>query len=306
MMKTETEAVRAGRVTAKLSVGPAIRFAFGFAFGQLGTIIGLIWAPMVAIAILTFLPHALGDTQALRGQDHAATSAAVLRGIVFWAANMLLSSCVYVAVTRQALGLRKGPAIFHFSMGMAELRMTGATLLLRLIVFVLAIGLVLALVAAGFLAGTNEIAAAGATAVLGICGACALLYAITRLGFLLVPVTVAENRITLERGWTLARGNFWRITSVLFVVTLPTLVVFLSAVFWLTGSELMALMPIVDKLTPEVLSDRIQTIFDAHIATIIGIQFIMAPFTLGLLLGAAAFAYKELAAGAPASQARVT
>lgn len=284
----------------KLAVGPAIRFAFGFAFGQLGTIIGLIWAPMVVIAVVTFLPHALGDSEALQGQSPAAAAPVVIRGIVLWLANALLSACITVAVMRQALGLRSGPAIFHFSFGMAELRMTGAMMLFKLIAFVLMIGLVLALVAAGMLAGTNEVAAAAATAVIGIGGACALIYALTQLGFLLAPVTVAENKISLERGWTLAKGNFWRITSVLFTVTLPPLLILLGAVFWLTGRELLALTPALDKLTPEVLSDRIQIILDAHIATIIGIQFIMAPFTLGLFLGAAAYAYKELAAGAPA------
>jgi hypothetical protein len=283
-----------------LSAGPAIRFAFGFAFGQLGTIIGLIWAPMVAVAVLTFLPHALGDTQALQAQDPQAAAPVVLRSLVFWLANALLSSCIYVAVMRQALGLRSGPAIFHFAVGLAELRMTGAVMLFKLIAFVLTIGLVVALVAVGLLAGANEVAAAAATLAIGIAGACGLLYALTQLGFLLVPVTVAEQRIDLARGWTLAKGNFWRITGVLFVVTLPPLLILLGAVAWLTGRELWALVPLLDKLTPEVLSDRIQTILDAHIATIIGIQFIMAPFTLGLFLGAAAYAYKELAAGTPA------
>ncbi|HEX4862164.1 MAG TPA: hypothetical protein VFV07_13080, partial [Rhizomicrobium sp.] len=158
--------------------------------------------------------------------------------------------------------------------------------------------------AAGMLPGNSEIAAAAVAAVIGIGGACALLYALTQLGFLLVPVTVAEQRISLERGWTLAKGNFWRITSVLFVVTLPPLLILVGAVLWLTGRDLWALTPALDKLTPEVLSDRIQIILDAHIATIIGIQFILAPFTLGLFLGAAAFAYKELAAGAPVPRAR--
>lgn len=286
-----------------LSVGPAIRFAFGFAFGQLGTIIGLIWAPMVAIAVLTFLPHVLGGSgEALAGQSRAAASAAMLRDLVFWATDMVLASCVYVAVTRQALGLRNGPAIFHFSVGLAELRVTGATMLLRLIAFALAIGIVLAMVAAALIAGANEVVAVASAATVGIAGGLGLLYVLTQLGFLLVPVTVAEQRISLERVWTLAKGNFWRITSVLFVVTLPPFLILLGAVVALTGRELWALVPILDRLTLEILTQRIQTILEAHIATIIGLQLIMAPFTLGLFLGAAAFAYKELAASAPAPQ----
>ena len=285
-----------------LSVGLAIRFAFGFAFGQLGTIIGLIWAPMVAIAVLTFLPHVLGGSgEALAEQSRAAAGAAMLRDLVFWVTDMVLASCVYVAVTRQALGLRSGPAIFHFSVGLAELRVTGATMLLRLIAFALAIGIVLAMVAAALIAGANEVVAVASAATVGIAGGLGLLYVLTQLGFLLVPVTVAEQRISLERVWTLAKGNFWRITSVLFVVTLPPLLILLGAVVALTGRELWALAPILDKLTLEILTQRIQTILETHIATIIGLQLIMAPFTIGLFLGAAAYAYKELVANAPRS-----
>jgi cytochrome bd-type quinol oxidase subunit 1 len=88
---------------------------------------------------------------------------------------------------------------------------------------------------------------------------------------------------------------------VLFVVTLPPLLILLGAVAALTGRELWALVPILDKLTLEVLTMRIQTIIEAHIATIIGLQLILAPFTIGLFLGAAAYAYKELVANAPRS-----
>jgi hypothetical protein len=286
-----------------LSVGPAIRFAFGFAFGQLGTIIGLIWAPMVAIAVLTFLPHVLdGGGEALPEQSRAAASAAMLRDLVFWLTGMVFSSCVTVAVTRQALGLRSGPAIFHFSIGLAELRVTGATMLLRLIAFALAIGIMLAMVAAALIAGANEVAAVAAAATVGIAGGLGLLYVLTQLGFLLVAVTVAEQRLSLERVWTLARGNFWRITSVLFVVTLPPLLILLGAIVALTGRELYALTPILDKLTLEILTQRIQTILESHLATIIGLQLIMAPFTLGLFLGAAAYTYKDLADGTPGPQ----
>ena len=45
----------------KLPVGEATRFAYAFTIRELGTIIGLIWIPMVALAIISFLPYALGD-----------------------------------------------------------------------------------------------------------------------------------------------------------------------------------------------------------------------------------------------------
>jgi len=45
----------------KIPVGEAVRFAYEFTFRELGTIIGLIWVPMVALAVINFLPYALGD-----------------------------------------------------------------------------------------------------------------------------------------------------------------------------------------------------------------------------------------------------
>ena len=48
----------------KINVWNAIRFAYAFTFGDIGTIIGLIWLPTLLIAVLQFLPYALG-TQAV-------------------------------------------------------------------------------------------------------------------------------------------------------------------------------------------------------------------------------------------------
>ena len=41
----------------KLPVGQTISDAYGFTFSQLGTIIGLIWFPMVVSTLLNFLPQ---------------------------------------------------------------------------------------------------------------------------------------------------------------------------------------------------------------------------------------------------------
>lgn len=282
----------------KLPVGPTIRAAYQFAFGQLGTIIGLIWAPMVAIAVLRFLPYGMGDMSHSPEQNPAAAGAAMLRSMVFTLASLLLYACINVAVIRQALGLRKGGAVFHFALGRAEFRVWGATLLLAAILGALALGCVLAVMgvtgAVAASAGEGPAAAAGAAVLLA--GSGLLLVAIVRLSFLYVPIVVVENRISFERGWLLTAGNFWRIASVLFVVTLPVFVIVLAAFVVLMGQDFAALFTIADKLSPEVLSDRIQTIVDRNIATIIGINLIVAPFSLGLALGAAAFGYSALTA----------
>ncbi|HWA88636.1 MAG TPA: hypothetical protein VG889_01280 [Rhizomicrobium sp.] len=273
----------------KLAVGPAIRSAYAFAFGQLGTVIGLIWLPMVLMAVLRFLP-------ALEAEPK---EAAALRDLVFWLAGVLLYAMVNVAVIRQALGLRKGGAVVHFALGPAEFRVWGATLLLWFVLGVLALGCALAAAVAGVAVASAAGEGAGNLAGLAVllAGAAALTVAIVRLSFLYVPAAVVEERLGFERAWQLSRGNFWRIAAVLFAVTLPVFAVVLAAALVATGPELAALMPILDKLTPEILSDRIRAIMDRHLTTMIGVNLIAAPFAIGLLCGASAQGYRALGGG---------
>jgi hypothetical protein len=284
----------------RIPVRETIGFAYRFTFGQLGTIIGLIWVPMVAIAVLQFLPYGLGDANLTADQNPNALGAAALRGLVFWLASVLLYACVNVAVIRQALGLRTGTAIVHFSLGRAELRMWGASLLFMAIFFALMIGLVLAMIAAGFAGGAtgNKIVAGAVVSLVLIAGSCILLVSLVRLGFLLVPVTVAEEKVSFERGWILTQGNFWRIAAVLFVVTLPTFVVLMIASIGLMGHELEQLGRVAHNIAPQAVMERYRMIVSAHAPELIGINLILAPFTLGLTLGASAAAYKALKAGA--------
>lgn len=280
----------------KLVAGPTIRAAYAFAFGQIGTIIGLTWLPMVLMAVLRFLPYGLGDVDLSPERNPAAAGAAGLRGLLFALAGVLLYAMANVAVTRQALGLRKGPAVVHFALGVAELRVWAATLLLWAILGVLATGCALAMVIAAGAAAAAGGQGAGAAvgAIVLLAGAALLLVALIRLSFLYVPVAVAENRVSFERAWTLTAGNFWRIAAVVFAVTLPVFVVVLAAVAVLMGPELVALASVADKLTPEILSERMQEIVTRHVSTMIGINLIAAPFSQGLTLGAAAEGYRVL------------
>jgi len=286
----------------KLAVGPAIRFAYQFTFGQLGTIIGLIWAPLVLAAILRFLPYGMGDTTLSPQDDPAAAGAAALRDLIFALAGVFLYAMVNVAVVRQALGLRTGGAVFHFSLGRTEFRVFVVTVFLALILTVLAAVCGLAVLAAANLAGAQAGAAAGGLAAILVAalGLCVMLVALVRLSFLYVPIAVMENSVNLERGWALTRGNFWRAGTVMFVATLPAFAVAASAFIALAGREFMTLYPLLGHIAPDALSMRVEAIMDRHIATLIGVNLIMAPFSLGLTLGAAAYGYRALA-GAPAA-----
>jgi len=111
---------------------------------------------------------------------------------------------------------------------------------------------------------------------------------------------VVENSVNPERGWTLTRGNFWRAGTVMFLATLPGFVIVCSAFVALMGREFATLWPQIGHLPLDALSLRANAIMDRHIALLIGINLIIAPFGLGLTLGAAAYGYRALA-GAPSA-----
>jgi hypothetical protein len=56
---------------------------------------------------------------------------------------------------------------------------------------------------------------------------------------------------------------------------------------------------VVSRLSVQAVMERYRIIVSSHAATLIGINLIMAPFTFGLTLGAAAAGYKALKSDAP-------
>jgi hypothetical protein len=130
--------------------------------------------------------------------------------------------------------------------------------------------------------------------VFAVAGALAMLYALVRLSFLVAPVTVAEEQINLFRGWNLTRGNFWRILGVMLAIGLPIFVVYVVGVSALMGTELAAPVPAAIANNGQKLAQHLMQIVDRHLPELMGLELILAPFTLGLNLGAAAFAYRAL------------
>jgi hypothetical protein len=204
---------------------------------------------------------------------------------------------VCVSVTELALGLRKGGAVFHIALGRAAFRLWSAFLLMALMLVALLFAVYLAAdwTALWLAHAANATLAEDAVAVVLLLSACLIVFVTVRLSFLLVPASMVEGTFGLQRGWRLTRGNFWRISGVVFVVSLPVVALILGAFLGIAGPELVKLLPIVSKLTPEALQDRVQTILSHHMAMLIGIDLIAAPFLLGLTLSAGAYGYKVLA-----------
>ena len=281
----------------KLPVAQTIIEAYRFALGQLGTIIGLIWLPLVLVTLLNFLPEAgaAGDDAST---NPVAAGTGALEGLAILVLTQLLYAIIYVAVTRQALGLRQGNAIIHFALGPPEFRMFGASLLFTLASFGCLILFAMLLVAV-----TGLVAAEGANAVIILLGGAAALgagfaavYALIRLGYLLIPATTIENRVDLGRGWALTRGNFWRIVLVLLVAAAPVLVIETATILTIMGKEIVAALPPVNS-TQAVIQQHVGMMEDVvrrHMPELLGLSLILAPFNIGLNISASAFGYRAL------------
>jgi hypothetical protein len=301
----------------KLPVFRTIARAYGFAFGNLATIIGLIWLPLLLIAgaVYFLLLELLSIVARLPSNDTAAFDALQRTGFMFYDflfGALFLYAVMVVPVTRQALGLRTGGAFVHFGLGATELRTFASLFLLYLLVttvslvgayaFVLiflfaamgaaAIGTV-AHVSPAFMAGVSGFAA-------WIAYFSATTYLNVRLSFFVVPVTVSENRIDLFRGWNLTRGKFWRIFWILCAIRVP-----LAAVACAVGFAILAIflgaagmLAKPDLALAKTATGSLELV--RHLLPVlIGIAVFLEPLRLGLESGAAAASYRALAPAPP-------
>jgi hypothetical protein len=276
----------------KISVLDTIRSAYAFTFGQIGTIIGLVWLPTLLLAVLQFLPYAIGTSPPSPDADPGAAGTAVMLNFAFFAGGAVLTSMNYVSVTRQALGMREGPATIHFSLGLPEWRML-ASLFLCVVLLVTIIGLFAGavLLLSAFLHAMPF--AAMCMAILTLAGMCGFVYIVVRLVFLIAPVVVAEEKIDLVRAWTLTAKNFWRIFAVMLCVILPFIILQIVALALIAGPDFFAHLPPNMASAATVFAQRLQAL-DRHMPAIIGLSLVLAPFSLGLNLGAEAAVYRAL------------
>lgn len=290
----------------KIPVWRSVRYAYGFTFANLGTIIGLAWVPLVIFSVTGFFAttHYIDVMQgALSEQNPGQIGAAVLPMVGLAFVGMLCIAIVAVPVTRQALGLRTGGASIHFALGAAEWRVFGALISFALVMFAILMGLMLAVGLASMLLGLVTTGSDGGIVllasrliVLGV--VCAFLFIAVRLSFLLVPVTVVEGKIDLSRSWALSRGNFWRIAGIYAATLVPLAIV---------GGILQALLvgpPHIPFLNPaevaDSTADKMNLMMEAlsqsraNLPVLFGLSLVLAPFRAGLQLGAMAAGYNAL------------
>ena len=290
----------------KIPVGDTIRFAYAFTFGEIGTVIGLIWIPTLTNAVIAFFAtgayyQALADSfdSGLPPAGAEMTFPFVLAFV-----SMLLLAMISVAITRQAMGLRQGPAFAHFSLGSAELRTFGGYfgLYVLLIGFAFAFALGaggVALLAASAMK-TNPSAApiyGIGVAILILVGLFLLVYVIVRLSFLLVPSVLDGTEFGLTRSWQLTAGNFWRIVVIGLATLLPMLLVFGLIELAVLGPDIFRQQVAFAKDTTPNLHRMAAEMraMQAHMPVLMGLSFVVSPVLYGLCFAPAAYAYQAIA-----------
>ncbi|HEV2562708.1 MAG TPA: hypothetical protein VGT78_11260 [Rhizomicrobium sp.] len=281
-----------------------ISYGYSFTFGHLGTIIGLIWLPMVVVAVAGYFVmsqyYGTFPTAMEQGNPAAAGQSALL--VLFWSiASLLISSVMYAAVTRQALGLKHGTTLINFTFGVMELRVFAAIaallaiLFFFMLIYALAVWASAALAASLVSAGGKEIGdlIGGILVIVFFLG---MIYALVRLSFLLIPATVSEGKVGLAQSWKLTKGNFWRIFLIAIATLGPLLLVTLAVEVAILGPDFFmpkgAASADFDKNMQQMIAQMRAT--SPHLPWLYGFSFLIAPVFLGLGLAPSAFAYRAL------------
>jgi hypothetical protein len=279
----------------KLPVGKTIRFAYGFTFGHLGAIIALIWLPIVSMALVSFLPQAIGvPAPGTADLTPAQAAGAGLWGLFGSFASLVLSAMAYQAVAELALGLRAPGPNYYFSLDRPVWRLLGAIVLLILLVMLFALMVFGGVALLGWLASMlGKTAGAVVASVAALAGIVFFSLVIVRMGFLLVPATVAEGRIDLARSWTLTYGNFWRIVVTEIAVLLPLMILAMIGLAAIFARDFPALMALMKDTSAQAEAAR-TAIVQHHLPMVFGLELILMPFSMGLATSASAFAYRAL------------
>lgn len=287
----------------KIPVVQTIRFAYEFTFRHIGAIIGLIWIPQLLMSLGGyFMQKPYMDQIAAGAGEASGGGTEILLALGYVIVALFLVAVIGVAVTRQALGLRQGPAVAHFSFGAAELRVVGGTvaIVMLLVLFLLALSVAMLALGQGVkllhLDATGTSLMQGVVGVLMLGGICAIIYVMVRLSFLFIPASVAEENYGIERSWEKTRGNFWRILAVALACQLPVLLLISALEMAILGPQYFAneFALMTDPTAAARLGAEHMRLYSNGLPLLLGLNFAMAPLVYGLVLSSSVAVYRAL------------
>jgi hypothetical protein len=275
----------------KIPVGKTLAYAYGFTFGNFLTVLGLCWVPLAitaAAAIVAFPTYVAGVQAMLTTGDPSGLVSGGGLMFLFFVVGFASFIMIYVAIARQALGLRSGPAFYYFSLDAAFWRLFLAYLLT--IVIAIGGGIVLAIVS-----GILTVVFAPLAAVVLIVALFGMVYAMLRVTFLQAPIAVAEDRRVVQRSWSLGKGNFWRIFAILLGIMIPLAIVQI-VVQMSFFSSLSIVLPPEDAGPAEQLAflAQVQTEVMNLLPVLIPVAVVFYAVMIGMVVSASAYAYRAL------------
>lgn len=302
----------------KIPVGETIANSYSFAFKHAPTNFAVAWITLLVPAIGGLIvTHFYPPQFPLPGSNPATAIRLAFAGphMFFFLVAFLCVFAQMALFTREALGLRTGPAFRQNPFGADTWRVILAMLLLSVaFIAIYIVVLVVAVVGAVSVAMVAKLSPdvspvvqmlAALAAVICIVGIpFALTYVVLRLGFLLVPIVVAEKQVSLTRAWELARGNVGRIFLVWLSIILPFLLLEILFLWFMTGGHMFP--PVHASMKPDEMvawQRQYASTMQGEMQNMQRYWYLVAPLGVafgtiiyGLFAGSAAFAYRALVA----------
>ena len=285
----------------KIPVGQTIAFAYHFLFARIGTIIGIAWLPAVLSSAASYLIHTYAATHRaeLEAGDPQAAGAYFVVSMLGLLVTIFMASVVAVAITRQVLGQGSTGVVLYFAAGRSEWRMLAANIRYLLAIGALVALAVLITILAFLLSGVpldapERIQPSAATILAGLISWFVFLYAlatILRVGFLLPPAVVAEEKSGLRRSYELTKGNFWRALAVILALGLPLLLLVLGGEAAVLRA---ALGPDFASMNPTEFFRRAGQAMEAKLLPWTIFTTVIFILGSGLIYSGAAFAYRAV------------
>jgi hypothetical protein len=211
----------------KIPVGATIAHAYGFFVRQFGTLLRVLWLPLLAQLVVVYflMKRASLFLAAIQAKD---PSAATLFGplLLLLPIAVILFFVQLTAAMETAMG-QPPPGWFTFPLGKKMWRLLGGFVAGLLAIIAVAVAALLPLWLLVFLLQVGSklvphgINSAAGLEVLTLAYLAVLVFCAIRFLFLLAPNNLSEARLGVVRAWHLSAGNFWRALLVALSILVP-------------------------------------------------------------------------------------